>query len=169
MEEKELNLCELLKGCEGEEFYLLDCGNATLDGIQTNNSRGDSIKFLSLRSTNFNSGSIIINPNGKRKAYGSVILYPSRTLYEKYPLDPYSAWMEWQSERKPKRWRAEEGEEYWRLTDCGDVENEVDSRDGWDNNCYQFGNYFRTEEEVQQVAEAVRECLMKFHKDHSEQ
>lgn len=105
-EEKELNLCELLKGCEGEEFYLLDCGNATLDGVQTNNSRGDSVTFLSLHSTTFDSGSIIINPNGKRKVYGSVILYPSRVHYEKYPLDAYSAWMEWKknNHKTPKTW-----------------------------------------------------------------
>lgn len=167
MEEKELNLCELLKGCEGEEFYLLDCGNATLDGIQTNNSRGDSIKFLSLHSTNFDSGTIIINPNGKRKVFGSAILYPSRAFYEKYPLDAYSAWMEWKEARKPKRWRAKQYEKYWYLDrrfiakSCIAGPNE-----SFDNTNYENGNYFRTKEEAEQATEAVKEALQKFHEQN---
>ncbi|MDE7345376.1 MAG: nitrile hydratase subunit beta [Muribaculaceae bacterium] len=170
MEEKELDLTQLLKGCEGEEFYLLDCGNATLDGIQTNNSRGDSIKFLSLRSTNFDSGSIIINPNGKRKAYGSVILYPSRALYEKYPLDAKKAWDEWASERKPKRWRANSEEPNFYYLNClFQVNNNIDSGNPSNDKLYKCGNYFRTEELAQQAAEAVRETLERFHKDHTEQ
>ena len=33
---------------------------------------------------------------------GNIMLYPSRDLYEKYPLDAKKAWGEWQEEQKPK-------------------------------------------------------------------
>ena len=155
MEEKELNLCKLLKSCEGEEFYLVDCGNATLDGVQTNNSRGDNVTFLSFHSTKFDSGTIIINPNGKRKVYGSVILYPSRALFEKYPLDAPQAWREWADSRKPKyvlqaqlRLISNDGKT---VEDCENVEvNTLDN-------------------DLTKAAEVVREALEKFHSNHTEQ
>lgn len=31
---------------------------------------------------------------------GRCLLYPSRALYEQYPLNPYTAWMKWQEEQK---------------------------------------------------------------------
>ena len=151
MEEKELNLCELLKGHEGEEFYLLDCGNVILDVIQTNNLRGDSVTFLSLHSTNFDSGSIIINPNGKRKVYGSVILYPSRALYEKYTLDPYSAWMEWKEERNPNK--------KYRLSINWTI-NEMENED--DYNIEDYGHFYvdcKTKEEADDAVESIKELV----------
>lgn len=145
----DLSLCELLKGCEREEFYLLDCGNATLDGVQTNNSRGDSITFLSLHSTNFDSGAIIINTNGKRTVHGSVILYPSRALYEKYPLDAYSAWMEWKESRKPKY--------------ILQAEIRLISLDGRDVDWEQIEIIGVPDIDLSQASEVVRDTLVKFH------
>lgn len=146
----DLNLCELLKGCEREEFYLLDCGNAILDGVQTNNSRGDSITFLSLHSTNFDSGTIIINPNGKRTVHGSVILYPSRALYEKYPLDARAAWMEWKESRKPKY--------------ILQAEIRLISLDGRDVEDWEQIEIIGVPDiDLSQAAEVVRDTLVKFH------
>ena len=93
MEEKELNLCELLKGCEGEKFYSPLFGECSLIRIKEQ--------------------TIILEDRVDGQAYelyqegyacfgGVTMLYPSRTLYEKYPLDAYSAWMKWNEARKPK-------------------------------------------------------------------
>lgn len=154
--EKELNLCELLKGCEGEELYSLIDGDVKLKQL-TDNVICQYHKY-------------------HRSGYlsdcgldGVCQLYPSRALYEKYPLDARAAWMEWQSERKPKRWRAKYGETYYSLRDdftvCDQYENNDSDNDiAWDNY-----NYFRTSEEAQQAAEAVREALEKFHSNHTEQ
>ncbi|MBD5367234.1 MAG: hypothetical protein HDR82_09620 [Bacteroides sp.] len=144
---EEPNLCELLKGCKGEEFYSLSHGEVILDNIRTNPCRGIS-EFLVLYSKHYDSGSIFINPNGKTVNYGSILLYPSRALYEKYPLDAYSAWMEWKEAKKQKRWRAEVGEFYWRIIFDESYDNCItescDGRDTIDNANYKLGNYFPT-------------------------
>ncbi|MCM1142103.1 MAG: hypothetical protein NC453_26330 [Muribaculum sp.] len=97
---KELNLCELLKGHEGETFFSLAYGEVNLDEIRRGTQRGDAPDFLCVRATTFDSGTIIVNPNGKLRNTGVVDLVPSRALYEQYPLDPYTAWMKWQEEQK---------------------------------------------------------------------
>ena len=100
MEEKELNLCELLKGCEGEEFYSLTHGDVKLEVIHTPEVNKPTY-YLLIR-PGFRVGREVILSNGKRDMSGVVILYPSRALYEKYPLDAYTAWMEWKESRDKK-------------------------------------------------------------------
>lgn len=88
METKELNLCEILKGHDGETFYSTISGDIKItdfcDGVMkpigTTNGRYCS--------------------DGKYQRGGVVCLFPSRSLYEQYPLDPYTAWMKWQEEQK---------------------------------------------------------------------
>ena len=97
--EKELNLCELLKSLnKGDKLYSRCFGTIKFDCIRDNNT-------IILRDTQ---GLIIFYySNGKHCEHGEVDVYPSRELYEKYPLDAYSAWMEWDEEnnkRTPKTW-----------------------------------------------------------------
>ena len=47
---------------------------------------------------------------------------------------------------KYKRWRAEEGEEYYFLSDLGEILSAIDCRDKSDNFLYNTDNYFKTEE-----------------------
>ena len=47
---------------------------------------------------------------------------------------------------KCKRWRAEEGEEYYFLSDLGEILSAIDCRDKSDNFLYNTDNYFKTEE-----------------------
>ena len=91
---KELNLCELLKGFEGEWFYVVPCGEMELRGITK----------IELKPLHFSRDTINCLTKADGRAYedGSCIIYPSRALYEKYPLDACSAWMEWKESRKPK-------------------------------------------------------------------
>ena len=160
---KELNLCEQLKGCEGATAYFIAFGEVFISDIKANwievklHYGNDSPEFT------FNSkGQWSIGRDSQ------AALYPSRALYEKYPLDPYSAWMEWKESRKPKRWRAEKGERYWVVDSVCNPVRYRETHAPFDDDCYEAGNYFRTEEEAQQAAEAVRETLEKFHKDHTE-
>lgn len=47
---------------------------------------------------------------------------------------------------KGKRWRAEEGEKYYFLSDLGEILSANDCRDKSDNFLYNTDNYFKTEE-----------------------
>ena len=153
---KEIDLSELLQGCEGESFYVMPCGEMELKGINK----------LELKSLHFSKGAIncLTKTDGRAYEDGSCIIYPSRALYEKYPLDPYSAWMEWKEARKPKRWRAEADGEYWYLSAFIIPETTNDNLLNSDNNLYKCGNYFRSEEEAQQAADLVRKTIEEFHK-----
>lgn len=169
MKEKGLNLAELLKGCIGEWFYVMPCGEMELKGINK----------LELKPLRFSKGAIncLTKTDGRAYENGCCIIYPSRTLYEKYPLDPYSAWMEWKEERKTKRWRAKssagvavsecdshwEDYTYWYITSDGVIAQDEETNCKADNLRYNIGNYFRTEEEAQQAAEAVCETLAKLY------
>ena len=152
MEEKELDFCELLKGCERMEVYSL------LEGITFIRNVGNAL-ITTTESNNY-------GEKGNVYAGGECLLYPSKELYEKYPLDAYSAWMEWKAERKPKRWRAKKYQGYYYIDIIGGrivTKYDTDEREEPDNNKYDSYNYFRTEEEAKQAAEAVRETLAKFH------
>lgn len=50
---------------------------------------------------------------------------------------------------KYKRWRAEEGEEYYFLSDLGEILSANDCRDKSDNFLYNTDNYFKTVEEAE--------------------
>ncbi len=101
MTEKELNLCELLKGCEGEKLYSPYIGECRLTEIKPDEDHSIWIR---------NSDDVwVALPSCGHEPDGVVMLYPSRALYEKYPLDAAKAWSEWAESRDPKRWRAKEG------------------------------------------------------------
>lgn len=50
-----------------------------------------------------------------------------------------------------KRWRAEEGEFYYYITDKGYINFTYDGRSGNDNHRYDSGNYFQTEKEAEEA------------------
>ncbi|WP_308698884.1 hypothetical protein [uncultured Thomasclavelia sp.] len=51
---------------------------------------------------------------------------------------------------KYKRWRAEEGEEYYFLSDLGEILSAIDCRDKSDNFRYETGNYSETKEVLEE-------------------
>ena len=166
MEEKELNLAELLRGCEGEEFFSISVGKVMFKAIY---DFDDTHKIRTIRKDAVgNEYNVNFHSDGRRNKAGLQDLYPSEDLLRKYPLDPYSAWMKWKEARKPKRWRAEYGETYYSLRDSFTVCDQYENNDS-DNDCaWNNYNYFRTEEEAQQAAEAIREALQKFNEQNAE-
>ncbi|MBD5585901.1 MAG: hypothetical protein HDQ88_12535 [Clostridia bacterium] len=180
MEEKELNLVELLKGCEGETFYSRAYGEVALNEIvrdyrpnapeikvYTPDPQSDRVWFLR---------------DGRKHRNGKVDLYPSEDLLKKYPFDGRAAWQEWLEARKPKRWRAKsssgwavseceghwEDYTYWYITSDGVIAQDEETNCKADNLRHELGNYFRTEELAKQAAEGIREYLKKFHEKNSE-
>lgn len=162
---KELNLLTLLNGCEKEKFYSLIAGDVIFKGIDSHWEQ-EVYKPIICTGGNYNSDGTYTDPSDN----GVCCLFPSRALYEKYPLDAYSAWMEWKSERTPKRWRAEYYKPYWYL-DRRFIAKEctADANSDFDRTNYENGNMFRTEEEAKQAAEVIIKCLMKFHENYAKQ
>lgn len=63
------------------------------------------------------------------------------------------------------RWRAEEGKKYYYIDNQGIPR--VDTEDGHisDADRYEFGNYFRTKEQVEEAAKRVNGTLRKYHEE----
>ncbi|MDE6246659.1 MAG: hypothetical protein K2M41_02300 [Muribaculaceae bacterium] len=140
MEEKELNLCELLKGYEGISIYSPTFGERIVRNILPDR----------LCDSTF-----ICYKNGRIWEGGEVIIYPSRALYEKYPLDAYLAWMEWKEARKPKY--------------ILQAQLRLISIDGKTIEDYENVEVETSEIDLTKAEEAVRESLEKFHSNHTEQ
>lgn len=163
MEEKELNLCEILDGKDGKGLKIYSCisGEDELSEVIPEESNPGVLPFIRV-------GEFVYHPNGTLfdGEGGTCLLYPSRESYLKYPLDAKKAWQEFVEANKPKRWRAENRHLYWYICDDGNIGSVPECLDENDNNTYEFGNYFRTQELAQQAAEAVRKCLESFHENH---
>lgn len=69
--------------------------------------------------------------------------------------------------RHPKIWRAEKGE-YWLLETDLTPTRQREEHIIFDDDNYEAGNYFRTQEEAARAAEVVREALAKFHQENAE-
>lgn len=157
MEDKELKLKEILSNHIHENFYIPACGLVVLARIDDD-----------ARPLHFQRGSLVSHLYSDGRAYeeGEPILYPSREAYLKYPLDARKAWMDWQEEQKPKRWRAKEENEYWYFDQTYTPHRTSDEYILEDDLRYESGNYFRTKELARQAAEAVSKTLDDFHSKH---
>ena len=104
---KDWILAEFLKGHEGETFYHLlyekevKLTNINLTDTNEVDEDGDSIFTPSGIYYNLgeNYGIEYIRIDGRWDSSGKglILLYPSRELYLKYPLDPVKAWMTWKN------------------------------------------------------------------------
>lgn len=75
--------------------------------------------------------------------------------------------LRWNAEKKrveKVRWRAEKNGVYWSIISCTVPMSENNEAD--DQNYYDSGNYFRTREQAERAAEAVKETLRKFHDEN---
>ena len=160
MEEKELNLCEILKGYEGDIFYSPAYGDVALNFIT------DTVLGFSAEFSTDEKGRIRFN---KEIHSPECMLYPSRDLYLKYPLDAKKAWGEWIEANKPKRWRAQKGDNYYFFDRTYTPYPQEETGDVEDDLMYESYNYFRTEFEAKEAAEAVKKCLEEFHSKYNQQ
>ncbi|MCM1356441.1 MAG: hypothetical protein NC212_08560 [Staphylococcus sp.] len=87
--EKKLNLCELLEGHTDELFYSPYFGE-----IEVSIDFCDAFPIIVNGEHLTNDGRLYLNDDCMPS------IFPSRALYEQYPLDPYTAWMKWQEGQK---------------------------------------------------------------------
>lgn len=87
---KELNLCEILKGCEGGIFYSPICGNLILNKI-TN----DEILLRAISDLTF---SFRFNKDGTYYTFGEIMIFPSEDQRD------WNKWLEKQNLKVPKTW-----------------------------------------------------------------
>ncbi len=64
--------------------------------------------------------------------------------------------------QEPKRWRAKEGETYYRFTSNFEVKGFYDDNDISDNVAYDSGNYFKTKEEAQEVDDKLNKYFQEL-------
>lgn len=86
METKELNLCELLH--EGDTVYSLIDGESKVEELYEG--------YFDVNGWRFRYDGTF---NGSDKSKAKCLIFPSRALYEQYPLDPLKAWSVWQKEQ----------------------------------------------------------------------
>lgn len=60
---------------------------------------------------------------------------------------------------EPIRWRAERNGIYWFIDPHGWGNRTVDIRSNYDNDMYEIGNYFRTPEAAQKVADQIKDIF----------
>lgn len=73
--------------------------------------------------------------------------------------------LEWDSKNKrlrKKRWRAKKDEKYWVINEWCCVVPYFEEEHSLDTRRYKVGNYFRTKEEAEKVAEEVRKIFEKY-------
>lgn len=140
---KELNLCELLKGYEGEEFYSPLFGPCELRRVKEHT--------IVLEDRREKLGGELYQ-EGYACFGGEIMLYPSRALYEQYPLDAYAAWMKWKEEQKKPFICI-----HWGEVDCNGDEEED----------YAGNTYFRTATDRDKCIEVIDAFLSQIQQSKS--
>lgn len=98
MEEKELDLCEFLKGCEGQEFYSIIDGPVKLDQIMLDTNYPLVFRVLHTgECATYNKFGYYRN-----SLVGTPILFPTQDLYRRYPFNYKKSWEEWKEMNKVK-------------------------------------------------------------------
>ena len=92
MKEKELNLAELLKDCEGETVFMPYEGDCKILKVGNNDifftKDGETLRITGNK--------LLIS-----STTGFAFAYPTKSSFEKYPLDAYRAWKEWKEVKEP--------------------------------------------------------------------
>ena len=77
-------------------------------------------------------------------------------------------WNEEEKQIEEIRWRAKKGDRYWTLSLSSFVASEMQEENfAFDQEYWGFGNYFKTKEQAERAAEAIRKTLRKFHEENN--
>lgn len=70
-----------------------------------------------------------------------------------------------------KRWRSKRNNKYYSISNCGDLISDIEYGSTYDERCYQFGNYFKTEEEVEfaRTKQFIYQQLKDYALEHNTQ
>ena len=78
--------------------------------------------------------------------------------------------LHWNAEQKRVekiRWRAKKGDRYWKLSSDLHMLGMQEDNDDFDQDSWECGNYFKTQEQAERAAEAIKETLRKFHEENN--
>lgn len=79
--------------------------------------------------------------------------------------------LQWNAEEKRVEnisWRAEEGKGYFGIGSQGNLVAYIEDGSRFDENLHEFGNYFRTSEQVKEAVKRIKEVLCKYHEEIGE-
>lgn len=151
---------EFLYGHEGETFYTPMCGDVEFDSY-------DSESTLPIYLKNKDC-SLSLQSNGSyRGKSGMCMLFPSKEYYEKYPIDPYTAWSEWKKEEGEVLlpwWIPQLHESYYFIGTDGTYHHTINNNDTNDKVCFACGNCFFFLKEAQEASEQVKQALVNVHR-----
>lgn len=84
---------------------------------------------------------------------------------------PYSSFTEWFEEVKPERWRPTQGEKYFSVVSAGHLEAQKWAWHGDSSDRFLYGtsNCFRTREQAEEAARRVKETLMRYQDELTNQ
>lgn len=149
-EDKDLNLCELLKGCEGMEFYSPYLGKCVLDDLDW----GDDDHCIRLK--NKENGQWVAIPACGHEEGGELMLYPSKDV---------RTWDGWQ---KPKRTiKANEWVYYIKLREDDFYISTFVIPSAEVGRHYKL-NEFSSRSQAEEAAKRIREVLEKYHDEIGE-
>lgn len=77
--------------------------------------------------------------------------------------------LRWNAEQKRVekiRWRAKKGDRYRTLSSDLVVSEMQEDNFAFDQDSWECGNYFKTQEQAERAAEAIKETLRKFHEEN---
>lgn len=156
MEEKELDLGELLKGCEGEKIFLPDEGECEIVSVAESEIELSQEQNCIIK---------LCDESLWMKHTGFAYAYPSKDSFLANPLNAPKAWKEWKEARVNKRWHPKDGEKFWHLNEFMNVVSSCYDEESLDDFTLveKTVNCFQSYELCQQAAQAVRETLEKFH------
>lgn len=89
--------------------------------------------------------------------------YLQKILWSRENDEQHTDWFE--PIKKPTRWRAEIGKTYYLVNTTNHVEDMLENTSNLDKACYNLGNYFKTREQAETVAEAIKKMLEWIHSD----
>lgn len=119
-----------------------------------------------------NSAKRIVLSDNAEKRWGDGALQQAteeekQTLFDKMKEQG----LQWNAEEKRVeqiRWRAEEGKDYFFVDSRGNIVEYEENSNCIDEDSYEFGNYFRTEEQAKEATKRMKEVLCKYHEEIGE-
>ena len=116
-------------------------------------------------------GRIILSDNAEKR-WGDGVLQHATEEEKQLIFDKMGEQgLKWNAEEKQVekiRWRAEDGKEYYYVGNQGILMVDKEAGIYADENRYEFSNYFRTSEQVEEAAKRVKEVLRKYHEEIGE-
>lgn len=140
-----IDLVKILKEHKGEIFYSRFLGRVEVIRI--------GHQTISVRQIG-GSSDYVLDSEGKFSPEGEMDLFPSKECRD---------WNEWQKTHCLRNWRANEGENFYIITNLFKIVKVTERNEECDDTIYEIGNYFESEEEAKNVANMLQNLIKDYH------